>query len=51
MALGIPVDLFLAGDHRKTFSALSEQVIECDIILSRNVIEPFGYTVKILPAF
>lgn len=37
--LGIPVDLFVAHDHKGTIAVLNEKGISCDIILSRNVVE------------
>jgi 2-polyprenyl-3-methyl-5-hydroxy-6-metoxy-1,4-benzoquinol methylase len=37
--LEIPVDLFIAGDHNYTIEVLRERGIQCDIILSRNVVE------------
>jgi 2-polyprenyl-3-methyl-5-hydroxy-6-metoxy-1,4-benzoquinol methylase len=38
-ALDIPVDYFIVGDHTQTFQTLKEKKINCDIILSRNVVE------------
>lgn len=37
--LQVPVDLFIAGDHRETLHLLKEKNMACDIILSRNVVE------------
>lgn len=37
--LNISMDMFIAGDHKKTIEILNNHGIECDIILSRNVIE------------
>jgi 2-polyprenyl-3-methyl-5-hydroxy-6-metoxy-1,4-benzoquinol methylase len=37
--LNIPIDLFIEGDHKETIQKLNENKLECDIILSRNVIE------------
>jgi len=37
--LNIPIDIFITGDHRTTLQELKEQGIDCDIILSRNVVE------------
>lgn len=37
--LKVSIDLFIAGDHKPTISELKEKGIECDIILSRNVVE------------
>jgi hypothetical protein len=37
--LQVPVDLFIAGDHKKTLALLAEKGIACDVILSRNVVE------------
>jgi len=37
--LGIPVDLFVASDHKGTLRMLKDKNIDCDIILSRNVVE------------
>jgi 2-polyprenyl-3-methyl-5-hydroxy-6-metoxy-1,4-benzoquinol methylase len=37
--LNIPIDLFIANDHKGTIKELNEKGISCDIILSRNVIE------------
>ena len=37
--LQVPIDLFIAGDHKPTIAELKEKGIECDIILSRNVVE------------
>ncbi len=37
--LGIPIDLFISGDHRHTVNELKKNNLECDIVLSRNVVE------------
>jgi 2-polyprenyl-3-methyl-5-hydroxy-6-metoxy-1,4-benzoquinol methylase len=37
--LNIPIDFFIGGDHKETIKKLNEDKLECDIILSRNVIE------------
>jgi 2-polyprenyl-3-methyl-5-hydroxy-6-metoxy-1,4-benzoquinol methylase len=37
--LNIPIDIFIGGDHKKTIAELNAKDVECDIILSRNVIE------------
>lgn len=37
--LGVPVNVFIAGDYTATIAELNKQGIQCDIILSRNVIE------------
>lgn len=38
-ALGIKIDEYILGDHISTLEQLKEKNIECDIVLSRNVIE------------
>lgn len=37
--LNIPIDHYIVGDHNYTLKYLKEHNIECDIIISRNVIE------------
>jgi len=37
--LGIPVDYFLVGDHRQVCAELERLQLQCDIVLSRNVVE------------
>jgi 2-polyprenyl-3-methyl-5-hydroxy-6-metoxy-1,4-benzoquinol methylase len=37
--LNIPIDLFIANDHKGTIKTLKENGVSCDIILSRNVVE------------
>ncbi|PSK93897.1 hypothetical protein B0I18_10145 [Taibaiella chishuiensis] len=37
--LAIPISLFITGDHKETIRVLRDKHIECDIILSRNVVE------------
>lgn len=38
-ALGVDIDLYITADHKQTLATLAAQNIQCDIILSRNVIE------------
>lgn len=37
--LKIPIDIFITGGHRETLAQLNAKKIQCDIILSRNVVE------------
>lgn len=37
--LKIPIDTFIVGGHRETIAQLQAEKIQCDIILSRNVVE------------
>jgi hypothetical protein len=37
--LEVPVDYFISGDHQATIHTLNNHNLQCDIILSRNVVE------------
>ncbi len=37
--LEVPVDHFITGDHQATIHTLNKHNLQCDIILSRNVVE------------
>lgn len=37
--LKIPIDVYITGDHKETIKVLQEKQINCDIVLSRNVVE------------